>query len=518
MPDQTERLYEEVCTHARRTALWTSIESVLGWDQRTQMPAAAAEYRADQMTLLARVIHEHWTDPDFGRRLGELADTLSGTPADQGMEDADRTPFSRADMAVTVRRLKRRHDRKMKLPPTLVEELARTSVLGEAAWAEARRKNDFPSFRPLLERLVELKRQEADALGYPQCRYDALLDDYEPEALTSNVAQVLDALRQPLVELVQSIADSTRRPDVSVLHRRYPVAAQEAFGRQAASQIGFDFQRGRLDVTVHPFCSGLGPNDCRITTRYDEHFFNTAFFGILHEAGHGIYDQGLRADQYGLPLGDAASLGIHESQSRMWENLVGRSRAFFEYLYPLAQRNFPEALSDVSLDTFYFAINEVRRSLIRVEADEATYNLHILVRFELEQDLLEGNLPVADLPSAWREKYGQYLGVRPATDTEGVLQDVHWSAGLLGYFPTYTLGNLFAAQLFAQADAELGGLAGLFARGQFDLLRRWLNDKVHCQGQRWSSAELVRRVTGRPPDAQPLVEHLRAKFGQLYGL
>ena len=505
MSDDAHRLYEEVCRHARRTALWSTIEEGLGWDQRTQMPAAAAEYRAEQVTLLAGMIHQHWTDAEFGRRLAELA---------AGPLAAD--PHS--DTGANIRRLKRRYDRKAKLPAALVEELARTAVLAEAAWEEARRKNDFPTFRPLLERMIELKRQEADALGYVQCRYDALLDDYEPEALTAEVTQVLAALRGPLVELIRHIRDSNRRPDVAILHRRYPAAVQAEFGRQAATQIGFDFRRGRLDVTVHPFCCGLGPNDCRITTRYDEQFFNTAIFGILHEAGHGIYDQGLPGEHFGTPLGEAISLGIHESQSRMWENMVGRSLAFWESSYPLAQRTFPEALGEVPLRTFYFAINDVRPSLVRVEADEATYNLHILVRFELEQDLLDGKLAVADLPEAWRQKYREYLGVRPESDADGVLQDVHWSAGLIGYFPTYTLGNLYAAQFFAQADADLGGLADQFARGEFEPLRRWLREKIHRQGQRFSASELVRQVTGRPLDAQPLLDHLRGKFGPLYGL
>jgi carboxypeptidase Taq len=270
-------------------------------------------------------------------------------------------------------------------------------------------------------------------------------------------------------------------------------------------------------VTTHPFCTGLGPNDCRITTRYDEHFFGSAFFGILHEAGHAIYDQGLRADQYGLPLGKAVSLGIHESQSRLWENLVGRSRAFWEYFHADAQRHFPSALGDVPLDAFHFAVNDVRPSPIRVEADEATYNLHILVRFELEQALLNDDLSVADLPGAWNEKYRQYLGIEPASDAEGVLQDIHWSGGGVGYFPTYALGNLYAAQLFAQADADLGPLDKQFARGEFGPLRGWLREKVHRQGRRYSAAELVRRITGQELSHASLIEQLRARLGPLYG-
>jgi carboxypeptidase Taq len=329
---------------------------------------------------------------------------------------------------------------------------------------------------------------------------------------------VLAELREALVPLVAEIAESGKQPDVSIVARRYPVDVQEKFSKLASAAIGFDYARGRVDTTAHPFCTGLGPNDCRITTRYEERFFNSAFFGTLHEAGHGIYDQGLRAEWYGLPPGEAISLGIHESQSRMWENLVGRSRAFWRHFYPQAQKLFPEALSDVSLDAFYFAINDVRPSLVRVEADEATYNLHILIRFELEQALLADEIPIADVPAAWNDKYQEYLGIRPPSAADGVLQDVHWSAGLVGYFPTYSLGNLYASQFFETADRELGGLDEQFARGEFEPLKDWLGGKIHRHGQCYSAAELVEKVTGKTLSPAPLMAHLRAKLAPLYGL
>jgi len=271
-------------------------------------------------------------------------------------------------------------------------------------------------------------------------------------------------------------------------------------------------------VTHHPFCTGLGPHDCRITTRYDERFFNTAFFGTLHEAGHGMYDQGLRTDQFGLPPGTYVSLGIHESQSRMWENLVGRSRAFWQHFFPQLQGAFPAAVGDVKPDDFFWAINHVAPSLIRVEADEATYNLHIIVRFELEQALLKQELAVGDVPAAWREKYQQYLGVEPPNDANGCLQDVHWSAALVGYFPTYSLGNLYASQFFEQADHDLGGLAAQFARGEFQPLKTWLNEQIHHRGHCYSAAELVQLVTGKPLSPAPLMRHLRGKLKPLYKL
>jgi carboxypeptidase Taq len=500
-----ETAYEELCRHARETALLAAAESALGWDERTMLPAEGTEYRAEQLTLLAGILHQRRTDPRVGAWLGVLADS----PLAADKHSAEGT---------TIRQLQRDFERRVKLPQSLVEELARTASLGQHAWEQARAKDDFEVFAPLLAKTFELKRAEAAALGFAETACDALLDEFEPGERTANVARVLAELREALVPLVAEIAASSRRPDVSILERSYPVGVQESFARGAAEAIGFDFHRGRLDVTAHPFCTGLGPNDCRITTRYDERFFSSAFFGVMHEAGHGIYDQGLPGEWYGLPPGEAVSLGIHESQSRLWENLVGRSRAFWEGMYPAAQRAFPEALGDTSLDAFYFAINDVRSSLIRVEADEATYNLHILIRFELEQALLADDVRVADLPAAWNDKYQQYLGIRPTNDADGVLQDVHWSAGLVGYFPTYSLGNLYASQFYAQAEQDLGALGPQFANGEFAPLRQWLGEQVHRHGQCYTAAELVQKITGKPLSHGPLIAHLREKLAPLYRL
>lgn len=495
--------YDSLCQHIRQIGLLRSVEELLGWDERTLMPAAGAEHRAEQMTLLSGIIHDRWLDPQLAEWLSELRESpLAADPV--------------SDTGATIRDILRQHKRRTSLPKTLVEELTRTAVLGQNAWQQARANNDFPAFQPWLEKLVGLKQQEADAVGHDACRYDALLDEYEPGQRTTETSRVLAGLRDELVPLIQSIQESSRKPDTSVLAREFPVDAQEAFGRLAASQIGFDFARGRLDVTTHPFCCSPGPSDVRITTRYNPRFFNEAFFGILHETGHGIYEQGLRTDQHGLPLGEAASLGLHESQSRLWENLVGRSRAFWEYAYPEAQKQFPLALGDVSLNTFYFAVNAVRPSLIRVEADEATYNLHILIRFELERALIDGQLPVAELPAAWNAKYRDYLGIQPSTDAEGVLQDIHWSGGAIGYFPTYSLGNVFAAQLFETADRDLGGLDALFRRGNFVPLREWLGEHVHQHGRRYRAAELVRQLSGAELSHKPLIAALKAKLEPLY--
>jgi carboxypeptidase Taq len=497
--------FEELCALAREAALLESVEAVLGWDERTYMPPAAGPYRAEQMTYLSGLVHQKRTNPRIGELLGELAESpLAKDP--------------HSDAGATIHQLKREYDKKVRLPQELVEALTRASVLGQQAWVEARKNNDFASFAPHLTQIYSLKRQQAQALGYADHPYDALLDDFEPGAKTADVAKVLAELRSELVPLVAAIADSPRQPDVEILQRSFPVATQQSFGKAAAEEIGFDFNAGRLDVTHHPFCTSNGPLDCRITTRYDEHYFPGSFFGILHEAGHGIYDQGLRAEEFGLPPGSFVSLGIHESQSRMWENAVGRSRAFWEHFYPKLQKEFPQAIDDVSLDSFYFAINNVRPSLIRVEADEATYNLHIIVRFELEQALLADELPIAELPGAWREKCQKYLGIHPSSDAEGCLQDIHWSAGLVGYFPTYSLGNLYAAQFFEQADADLGGLAHLFAKGEFGPLKDWLRTNIHRRGQCYTAAQLAEIITGKPLSHAPLVRHLRDKLEPLYGL
>ncbi|HTN75027.1 MAG TPA: carboxypeptidase M32 [Pirellulaceae bacterium] len=501
----SETTYTKLCEYVRETALLESIEALLGWDERTYMPLAAGAYRADQITYLSGRIHQRRTDP----RLKDWLDELAESPL-------AKEPHS--DTAATIRQLRRNYQKQVKLPQKLVEELSRAAVLGQQVWVDARKANNYAAFEPTLKQMFKLQRQKAAALGYKESPYDALLDEYEPDETASNVTRVLAALRQELVPLVQAIGAGPKQPPIALLERHFPAAAQEQFGKLAAAKIGFSFDRGRLDVTHHPFCSGMGPHDCRITTRYDESFFPSAFFGILHEAGHGLYEQGLRPELYALPPGMYLSLGIHESQSRMWENLVGRSRAFWDCFYPQAKTAFPAALGDVALDDFYFAINDVRPSLIRVEADEATYNLHIIVRFELEQALIRGDLSTADLPGAWNDKYQEYLGITPPSDADGVLQDVHWSAGLVGYFPTYSLGNLYAAQFFATADKELGGLDASFAKGEFGGLLDWLRRNIHQRGQCYTASELVKEVTGQPLSHGPLMQQLHSKYGTLFGV
>jgi len=497
--------YTELLRRVREGALLESCAGVLGWDERTYMPHQGSAHRAEQMGLLARLTHELLTAPI----LGDLLATVEASPL---VRDAN------GDAAANIREIRRHYDRAVKLPKELVEELARVTTRAQQVWQEARQANDFAAFQPSLEKVVTLLRQKAQAIGYKTVPYDALLDEYEPGATTGEITTLFAALRADLVPLVSAIAASGRRPPRNLLERDYPIEQQKQFGQAAAAAIGFDFDAGRLDVTTHPFCSGIGPGDCRITTRYNPRHFNESFFGILHEAGHGIYEQGLPAEHYGTPLGTFASLGIHESQSRLWENQVGRSRLFWEYFYPLTQQKFPAALGEVALDDFLFAINDVQPSFIRVEADEATYNMHIILRFELEQALVSGDLKPADVPGAWNEKFTQFFGLTPPTHAQGCLQDIHWRMGGIGYFPTYTLGNLYAAQFMEQARHDLPALDDDFRAGRFGGLKSWLNDKIHRAGQRYRAGELCQRVTGRPLSHQPLMTYLRGKYGPLYAL
>ena len=502
--------FEKACQHARQTALLQSTLALLEWDQHTKLPPQAAAYRADQITALATQVHARRTDAEFGDWLAELSTDTAATPASN-----EQAP---SDQAATVAGLKRHFDRQSKIPSKLAAALARSASEGQTAWVAARKDDDYASFMPYLQTIVDLKREEAAAVGFNVHPYDALIDEYEPGMTTEQISSVVKNLTDALVPLVAKIADSKKKPDDSILRRDYPIEVQEVFAREVSAAIGFDYERGRLDVTAHPFCTEIGPNDCRLTTRYDRNFFNSAFFGTMHEAGHGIYEQGLRTAEYGLPLGSYCSLGIHESQSRLWENLVGRSRSFWKHYFPIAQQYFSEALGEVKESEFYEAVNCVRPSLIRVEADEATYNLHIGIRFELERDLISGDLNLADLPAAWNAKYQECLGVTPHNDSDGVLQDVHWSAGLFGYFPTYLLGNLYASQFFATAEKDLGTLQSDISEGHFGPLKAWLNQKIHQQGQRFDGSALGKHVVGESLKHDQVMVHLETKYQEIYDL
>lgn len=502
---RTEAAYEELSQRAREIALLASCVELLGWDEETYMPPGGVEHRASQMALLAGIEHEKAIDP-------RIADLLAEVEGSSLVSDPLAPP------AVNVREWRRVYDRKTRLPRTLVEELARITSFAQQEWSLARRDADYARFRPWLERIVTLKRGEAEALGYPGSAYDALLSEYEPGVPGDTIARLCAAVRTELVALVAALGGSQRRANVAILHREYPLDRQRTFGEAVAAAVGFDFQHGRLDTTTHPFFASIGPGDCRIATRYSRHYFSDAFFGILHEVGHALYEQGLDRAHHGTPMGEAVSLGVHEAQARLWENVIGRSRPFWQHFFPLARQVFHAVLQDVGLDEFHFAVNHVEPSFIRVQADEVTYNLHILVRLELEQALVSGDLKAADLPGAWNEAFRKYLGITPGNDADGCLQDGHWSAGMIGYFPTYVLGNLMGAQLCARAGQELGDLDEPFARGDFGGLLRWLRANVYRQGHRYPAARLIEHVTGQPLDHRPFVQALRHKYAELYGI
>lgn len=506
MPD-TETLYRKLVTHIQKAALLSSCGSVLSWDRETYMPDGGNELRSRQLSLLAGLAHEWSTSPEVGGLLDQLADSELNDAPD-------------SETAVNIREIRRQYERARRLPTDLVREISRVTALAQHHWAEARAANNFLQFEPWLQQIVKLKQEEAAAVGYAENGepYDALMDEYEPSVNSHRISGVFQQLRTELVPLLDAIRGSNAAPDTSILTRSYPVAQQEKLATLAAARVGFDFQRGRLDVTTHPFCSGFGPGDCRLTTRYDSRFFSAAFFGTLHETGHGMYEQGLREDAFGLPMGSAVSLGIHESQSRLWENLVGRSQSFWKHFFPIATELFPDALGSVSEKDFHFAINSVTPSFIRVEADEVTYNLHIMLRFDLERQLISGELAPADVSTAWNERFTADFGITPPTDAEGCLQDVHWSAGLFGYFPTYALGNMYASQFFEAARRQLGDVDQQFANGEFRSLLNWLREHIHQHGQRFPAGRLVEVVTGEPLSTGPLMKHLNDRFRPLYGL
>ncbi len=494
--------------YLQETQHLSSAISILHWDQETYMPPGAGEARAEQLSALEGLAHEKQIGPEMQRLLSQWVDLKSGEIEGECDEGA----------RALLEEVWRDYQKETKLPVDFVRRLGREASISEQVWIQARKKNDFPTFAPHLKTMVALKKEEAEYLGYKATPYDALLDDYEPGMTTAQLIPLFDLLRRELVPLLQRISGSTVRPKIDFLHHFFSSEKQLAFGRQVLEKMGYNFQTGRQDLSAHPFTTSFHPTDVRITTRVDEHDLLSSLFSSIHEGGHALYDQGLDPDLFGTPLGEARSLGIHESQSRLWENGVGRSRPFWHYFYPILQKIFSEALSGIEFETFYASINAVRPSLIRVEADELTYNLHILLRFEIERALIEEDLPIESLPSLWNEKMKQYLGVVPKNDATGVLQDIHWSGGAIGYFPTYTLGNLYAVQFFKQAEKEIPDLEGEIGRGNLLPLKRWLNEKIHRWGRRYSSETLARRITGEPLNPSYFVEHLKEKFGEIYRL
>jgi carboxypeptidase Taq len=480
---------------ARELAVIRSSAGVLGWDQETWLPPAAVGHRAEQLSWLASRAHELAVSDTWKRAL-EQAET-----ADDGND-----PVRRANL----RELRREFDRATKLPVELVSRESTVTSIAKHAWAEARKHDDFAAFAPHLEKLLGIAREKAELWGYADEPYDALLECYERGTSTAAVAEWFGEIKPALRDTAALAVEKSASHAVKLPAGSFPVPLQIEFNARVAEAVGFDFQAGRIDTTTHPFCTTLGPHDVRLTTRYDENDFTSSLFGVLHEAGHGMYEQGLPADDFGLPSGSPVSLGIHESQSRLWENHVGRSRAFWERWYPVACDLFPQ-LAGIPLDDFLSHVRRAAFTPIRVEADEATYDLHIILRFGIERRMLRGELAVSDVPAAWNESFRDLFGFVPENDRDGCLQDIHWSMGGLGYFPTYTLGNLNAAQLFAAARKN-PDIASATDAADYAPLLGWLRKHVHAHGATLDPAELMEAACGRKPSADDYLAHLRERY------
>jgi carboxypeptidase Taq len=497
--------YRWLLDYSKETALYGSMKRLLGWDQRTCLPKGGHSFRAQQIATITALIYRRETDPVFGEMLAKVE--TSGIPGG---------PLS--DEAVNLREWRRNYDRTIKIPEALAVELAKAASEGELAWQSMRRENDWNGFLPYLKRIISLKRQEAAALSTEgEEIYNALIENFEQGENANNIQVLFDELGAATVKLLDRIKTSPRKPDLTALQGESPIPVQESFISETAARMGYDRVAGRIDSSAHPFTSKIGPGDVRITTRFDPNSFIMALFSLIHETGHALYEQGLPVEHWGTPRGRSISMAIHESQSRMWENMVARSPGFWKHFYPSARKHFPW-LQEVDIDKFLFALNEVRPSLIRTEADEVTYNLHIIMRFELEKMLIGGGLEPEDLPGAWNSKMEQYLRIVPPDYAEGVMQDVHWSGGAIGYFPSYALGNMYAAQFYAKAQQKLGNLREMFEAGEFGLFLGWLRENIHSQGSRHLPRDLVKAVTGEELNAHHLIGYLEQKYGRLYEL
>jgi len=503
--------YEQLIDHARRYELLTSTAYLLMWDQETQMPrgGAAVEYRSRQCAQLARMTHELRTD-------SRIDDWLDACEDEAALTDDPLSPE-----AVNLREIRRDFDRLTKLPGDLVEALSRAGSMAKSAWAQAKRDNDFAAFEPHLAKMIDLSRRKAECFGWADDgeAWDALADVYEPGFTAQHAKAVFEPLRGPLVELVDELMASDVQPGDYLNETDVPIDQQRAFVQHVVQCVGLDTTRSRIDESAHPFCIPINRDDVRLTTRFARNMLNDALGSTLHETGHAIYNQNVPAAQHvGTPFGNAIRLSIHESQSRLVENHLGRSLGFWQWCTPRIHEFFGTRFAGYTAEDLYRSANRVQRSLIRVEADEATYNLHIIIRFELERAMIAGNLSAGDLPAAWAEKYREYLGIDVPDDARGCLQDIHWSQGAFGYFPTYTLGNLYAAQFYEAAADELGDLDAQFAAGDFKPLVDWLTRNIHCHGMRYPAEALCEHVTGQSISSEPLINHLRSKLRPIYGL
>ncbi len=476
-----------------------SAVAIMDWDQQCLMPPGGAPARAQHAGILSRLAHETFVSD-------ETRNLIESAKSDATHED---------DIAL-LRVVQRDFDQRTKLPSALVEEKTRLAAIAHEDWVRARTNNDFKAFAPTLEKMFDICREEAECLGYKDHIYDALTDLYEEGATKKSWDQMFDDIRQPMIDLVKSIKESPNQPDDSFFYGKWEESKQKDFTEMIAKAVGFDFERGRQDTAPHPFCTGWSVGDIRITTRYKD-YLGSAIFGTLHEAGHGMYEQGTPIEWDLTPLAGGVSLGFHESQSRTWENIVGRSRAFWTRFMGDLKSTFP-SLPELDLETFYRAINKVEPSLIRVEADEVTYNLHIMIRYEVECAILTGELKIKDLPDYWNSKYEHYLGITPPNDAQGCLQDVHWSQGSAGYFPTYSMGNILSYQIWDCLASEVGDVDTLMAKGDFKPILDWLLENVYRYGRKYTPKELINKIAGRDMDAKPYLNGISRKYEDIYNL
>ncbi|OAA29743.1 peptidase M32 [Kosmotoga arenicorallina S304] len=478
--------------------------SLMHWDQSTYIPSKGAETRAEALGYLSTLAFKKLTSPE----MGELLETLSSQNLLNSLSNID---------TALLRVVKRDYEKAKAIPPELYEKFVIASSRGQNAWEKAKREDDFGYFRPYLEEIIKLLREMVEFYGYEKDPYDALLDNFEPGMTTERLQHIIAELKPEIINFVRTLS-KLPAIDTSFLNGRFARHLQSRLSKMALKVIGYDFDAGRLDETVHPFTITIGPGDVRVTTGYKPSDFTASLYGTIHEGGHALYEQGISPELKWTPLADGASMGIHESQSRLMENIIGKSYEFLSFFYPKIQKAFPKVLENVSLDMFYKAVNKVEPSLIRIEADEVTYNLHIMLRFELEKALINKELEVKDLPEAWNEKMKEFLGIVPPNDTMGVLQDVHWGSGMIGYFPSYMLGNLYAAQFFNTAVSEIPDLHQQIAAGEISNLLQWLREKIHKHGRVYEPDELCKRVTGEELSPRYFIDYIKSKFGKIYGL
>ncbi|GAB4140790.1 MAG: carboxypeptidase M32 [Bacteroidia bacterium] len=491
--------YSEYVSRLRKIADVAYASAVLSWDQETYMPEQGASRRASQLSTLSGIVHEMATDPKYGELLKQLN-------ADESLDEIRKS---------NIYHSLKNYNRATKLSVGFVEELSRSISEAFNAWQEAKTKNDFSIFAPKLKKLVELKRKECELIGYREHPYDALLDEYEPGLTTAKTDQLFNEVRKKLVPFVQKIFNAPR-PEIKFLGKHYPKQQQWDFSIDILKKMGYDFTAGRQDISMHPFTINFGSKDVRVTTRVDENNLSDCVTGTIHEGGHALYEQGLSDENYGLPAGEAVSLGVHESQSRVWENNIGRSLEFWKGILPLARHYFPEQLKDAVAEDFFRELNVVEPSLIRINADELTYHFHIMIRFEVEKALFENKLEVDDIPSFWNRKYKEYLGIDVPSDAEGCMQDVHWSHGSFGYFPTYSIGSFMAAQFFSAACRDIPGLEQQIEQGNYTSFLNWLREKIHRHGKRWLADDLCEKVTGEKLQFSYFMEYARKKYSKLY--